>query len=210
LTAGCPLCASIILILCTASLASLPEARAGCGNSARPDPRRGSWATMIPTPTTPNEHNISQCSILSRPMMSRSNHQVRIVAAHTEGCSIRSTERLLGVHRGSIMRLSARSAGCVRLRDRLMRDLPVNLIELDGQMGLHRQEAAPRNTGRRSRWDWRRVLVDGARSDAKGSTVLRSRERSAENTEAASNECQAGRLITSTSVGALDVNERVF
>ena len=37
-------------ILCAAS-ASLPEARAGCGNPARPDPWRGLWATMIPTPT---------------------------------------------------------------------------------------------------------------------------------------------------------------
>jgi hypothetical protein len=35
---------------CTASTSS-PEARAGCGNSARPDPRRGSRATVIPTPT---------------------------------------------------------------------------------------------------------------------------------------------------------------
>src|SRR5713101_8252186 len=38
------------VILC-APLALLPEARAGCGNAARPDPWRGSWATMIPTPT---------------------------------------------------------------------------------------------------------------------------------------------------------------
>lgn len=54
--AGCPLCLSIILILWTASLALLPEARAGRGNPARPDARRGSWVTMIPTPTTPCYH----------------------------------------------------------------------------------------------------------------------------------------------------------
>jgi hypothetical protein len=34
-----------------AALALSPEARAGCGNPARPDPWRGLWATMIPTPT---------------------------------------------------------------------------------------------------------------------------------------------------------------
>jgi hypothetical protein len=35
---------------CAAS-ASLPEARAGCGNPARQDPWRGLWATIIPAPT---------------------------------------------------------------------------------------------------------------------------------------------------------------
>src|SRR2546422_3081791 len=47
---GCLLLAYAIPTLCVAS-ASLPEARAGCGNSARPDPWRGCWATGIPTPT---------------------------------------------------------------------------------------------------------------------------------------------------------------
>jgi hypothetical protein len=62
------------------------------------------------------------------------DQQVRIIAALTEGCSIRSTERLLGVHRDSIMRLGARvGQGCARLHDRLMRNLQVNLIELDEQ-----------------------------------------------------------------------------
>ena len=60
--------------------------------------------------------------------------QVRVIAALTEGCSIRSTERLLEVHRDSIMRLSVRVGdGCARLHDRLMRDLQVNVIELDEQ-----------------------------------------------------------------------------
>src|SRR5262249_46774091 len=35
----------------TAALALSPEARAGCGNTARPDLSRGLWATMIPTQT---------------------------------------------------------------------------------------------------------------------------------------------------------------
>src|SRR5260370_42343968 len=35
------------------AVALLPEARAGCGGSARPDPWRESWATVIPTPTLP-------------------------------------------------------------------------------------------------------------------------------------------------------------
>jgi hypothetical protein len=34
--------------------------------------------------------------------------QVAIISALTEGCSIRTTERLTGVHRDTIMRLAAR------------------------------------------------------------------------------------------------------
>src|SRR5712691_9631924 len=33
--------------------ASAPETRAGCGSAARPDLRRGRWATTVPTPTIP-------------------------------------------------------------------------------------------------------------------------------------------------------------
>src|SRR5713101_1812139 len=41
---------SVVPIPC-AVWASSPKARAGCGNSARPDPWRGLCANMIPTPT---------------------------------------------------------------------------------------------------------------------------------------------------------------
>jgi hypothetical protein len=53
LLTGCILSASSILILCAAWALS-PKVRAGCGKSARPDPRRGSWVTVIPTPTLPS------------------------------------------------------------------------------------------------------------------------------------------------------------
>lgn len=46
--------------------------------------------------------------------------QVRIIAALTEGMSIRATERLTGAHRDTIMRFSVRvGEGCERLHDRL-------------------------------------------------------------------------------------------
>ncbi len=60
--------------------------------------------------------------------------QIEIVAALTEGCGIRTTERLTGANRNTIMSLGLRvGAGCARLHDRMMRDLHVNLIELDEQ-----------------------------------------------------------------------------
>jgi IS1 family transposase len=58
--------------------------------------------------------------------------QVAIIAALTEGCSIRAIERLTGVHRDTIMRLGARvGTGCAKLHHKLMRDLNVSRIEFD-------------------------------------------------------------------------------
>ena len=58
--------------------------------------------------------------------------QSEIVAALTEGVSIRATERLTGVHRDTIMRLGVRvGMGCAVLHDALMRDLHVPRIEMD-------------------------------------------------------------------------------
>lgn len=58
--------------------------------------------------------------------------QVSVIAALTEGVSIRATERLTGVHRDTIMRLGVRvGQGCASLHDALMRGLDVNRIELD-------------------------------------------------------------------------------
>jgi hypothetical protein len=58
--------------------------------------------------------------------------QIEIIAALTEGMSIRATERLTGVHRDTIMRLGARiGRGCARLHDYLMVGLRVGRCELD-------------------------------------------------------------------------------
>lgn len=58
--------------------------------------------------------------------------QTEIIAALTEGCSIRATERLTGTHRDSIMRLGVRvGQGCAKLHDALMTGVNVPRIELD-------------------------------------------------------------------------------
>ena len=58
--------------------------------------------------------------------------QIAAIAALTEGCSIRATERLTGIHRDTIMRLGVRvGQGCAKLHDVLMRDLQVPIIEVD-------------------------------------------------------------------------------
>lgn len=61
-----------------------------------------------------------------------SDKQIEIVAALTEGCSIRAVERLTGVHRDTVMRLGARvGRGCARLHDYRMMGLRVGRLELD-------------------------------------------------------------------------------
>lgn len=58
--------------------------------------------------------------------------QIDIIAALSEGVSIRAVERLTGVHRDTIMRLGARvGRGCAELHDRMMVGLRVPRIECD-------------------------------------------------------------------------------
>jgi IS1 family transposase len=58
--------------------------------------------------------------------------QIEIIAALSEGMSIRSVERLTGIHRDTIMRLGARvGRGCAELHDRMMVGLRVPRLECD-------------------------------------------------------------------------------
>jgi hypothetical protein len=63
--------------------------------------------------------------------------QITVVGALTEGSSIRSIERITGVHRDTVMRLGVRvGKGCAALMDAKMRDLPCNRLELDEIWGF--------------------------------------------------------------------------
>lgn len=58
--------------------------------------------------------------------------QIDIIAALTEGMSIRAVERLTGVHRDTIMRLGARvGRGCAELHDRMFVGIRTGRLELD-------------------------------------------------------------------------------
>jgi hypothetical protein len=68
----------------------------------------------------------------SRPMnVLPFDQQVAVISALTEGCSIRSVERLTGVHRDTIMRLAARVGfGAIKFHDRTVHSLQVPRLEL--------------------------------------------------------------------------------
>jgi IS1 family transposase len=62
--------------------------------------------------------------------------QISVVAALAEGNSIRSIERMTGIHRDTVMRLGVRiGQGCARLMDEKMRGLNCQRLELDEVWG---------------------------------------------------------------------------
>jgi transposase-like protein len=58
--------------------------------------------------------------------------KIAVTAALAEGSSIRSIERMTGIHRDTIMRLGVRiGQGCARLLDAKMRNLDCQSIQVD-------------------------------------------------------------------------------
>jgi IS1 family transposase len=63
--------------------------------------------------------------------------QIAVIGALAEGSSIRSIERITGVHRDTIMRLGVKvGEGCAKMLDTAMRDLPCNRLEMDEIWGF--------------------------------------------------------------------------
>src|SRR5688572_9920576 len=63
--------------------------------------------------------------------------QIAVIAALAEGSSIRSIERMTGIHRDTIMRLGVRiGQGCAKLLDEKMRGLDCQRLELDEIWGF--------------------------------------------------------------------------
>jgi hypothetical protein len=63
--------------------------------------------------------------------------QIAVIAALAEGSSIRSIERMTGIHRDTIMRLGVRvGQGCTRVMDASMRNLPCERLEMDEIWGF--------------------------------------------------------------------------
>ena len=86
------------------------------------------------------------------------------VAMLCEGNSIRSVERITGIHRDTVMRLGVRMGeGCQRIMDEKMRNLPCRLIQVDevwGYVGM-KQKTALRNRARGDIGDvWTWVALD--------------------------------------------------
>ena len=102
--------------------------------------------------------------------------QTQVISALTEGLSIRSASRMFDVHRDTIGRLAlAVGEGCERLHDRMMRDLQVNLIEMDEQWQFINKKAKHVQQGDPAEYGdcW---LVRRAGSHAEGDHQLHGRK----------------------------------
>src|ERR1700694_3023713 len=71
------------------------------------------------------------------PNVLSTDKQIGIIGALCEGSSIRSIERITGVHRDTIMRLGVRiGQGCTALMDAKMRNLSCTRLECDEIWGF--------------------------------------------------------------------------
>ncbi len=84
--------------------------------------------------------------------------QNMIIGALAEGSSIRSIERMTGVHRDTIRRLGVRiGQGCTALMDEKMRNLSCNRLEMDeiwGFVGKKEKHVRPDEDGVGSVWTY--------------------------------------------------------
>ena len=82
--------------------------------------------------------------------------QIAVISALAEGSSIRSIERITGIHRDTIMRLGVKvGQGCTSLLDVSMRNLPCTRLEIDeiwGFVGKKEKHVKPKDRGVGSVW----------------------------------------------------------
>ena len=129
--------------------------------------------------------------------------QTRIVAALTEGCSIRATQRLTNVEKKTIQRLNVRvGEGCARLLDGMMRNLSCSVLELDecwSFVGCKQKHATEEEKATGTRGDsWLFIALDATSKAVVSWTVGK---RTGERTEVFLNDLRA-RLLTRPQITA--------
>ena len=111
--------------------------------------------------------------------------KIAVLAALVEGCSVRSTERLTGVHRDTIIKLLVRvGEGCASILDERMRDLYCVRLELDeiwAFVGKKQRHVSTEDDALRVGDQWTYVAID---SDTKMIPTFLVGKRTAENTNA--------------------------
>lgn len=94
----------------------------------------------------------------------RSEKKLAVLSALTEGCSVRSTERMTGVHRDTICRLLVRiGEGCANLLDAKMVDLGCERLELDelwAFVGKKQRQVTDKDDESRVGDQWTYVAID--------------------------------------------------
>ena len=90
--------------------------------------------------------------------------QIAVIGALSEGSSIRSIERITGIHRDTIMRLGVRvGQECTALMDAKMRNLPCHRLEMDeiwGFVGKKERHVREGDSGVGSVWTFCAIDAD--------------------------------------------------
>ncbi len=106
--------------------------------------------------------------------------QIAVISALAEGSSIRSIERMTGIHRDTIMRLGVKiGQGCTALMDATMRELPCTRLEMDeiwGFVGKKERNVKPED-GKNVGSIWTFCVID---ADTKLVPVFRCGDRNRE------------------------------
>lgn len=92
------------------------------------------------------------------------DRRTQVIGALVEGNSIRSTERMTGIHRDTIMRLLVEvGTGCADLMDEKMRELPCQRIQCDeiwSYVGKKQRHLKPTDNEARVGDQWTFVAID--------------------------------------------------
>ncbi len=92
------------------------------------------------------------------------DRRTAVIAALVEGNSIRSTERMLNIHRDTIMRLMVEvGTGCAGIMDEKMRELPCKRIQTDeiwAYVGKKQRHVKPGDDRSRVGDQWTFVAID--------------------------------------------------
>lgn len=92
------------------------------------------------------------------------DRRTQVIAALVEGNSIRSTERMTGIHRDTIMRLLVEvGSGCAAIMDEKMRELPCKRVQVDeiwSYVGKKQRHVKPDDDRERVGDQWTFVAID--------------------------------------------------
>lgn len=92
------------------------------------------------------------------------DRRTQVIGALVEGNSIRSTERMTGIHRDTIMRLLVEvGTGCAGLMDEKMRELPCKRVQCDeiwNYVGKKQRQVKPGDDRDRVGDQWTFVAID--------------------------------------------------
>lgn len=137
----------------------------------------------------------------------RKDQQIQVVSALVEGSSIRSVERMTGVHRDTIMRLGTRvGTACAAYMDEHMRELDCPLLQLDEiwcYVGKKQRHVEPTDDRTRLGDFWTFVAID---SDSKLVPAFRVGKRDGLNTHLFVRDLSSrvrGRVQISTDLSAI-------